>query len=60
MNILSPQLIWIENRCYRVNSTTNTNNYERETPLATNTYVEEGNCFFCRLNKKLKFFFIPT
>lgn len=43
MNILSPQLLWIENRCYRVNSTINTNNYESETPLAANTYVEDGN-----------------
>lgn len=43
MNILSPQLLWIENRCYRVNSTTNTNNYESETPLPANTYVEDGN-----------------
>lgn len=46
MNILSPQLLWIENRCYRVNSAINANNYESEEPLAANTYVEDGINYF--------------
>lgn len=39
MDILRSQLLWIENRCYRVNSFTNTNSQAQP---ATNEYIEEG------------------
>lgn len=40
MDVLKPQLIWIEGRCYRVNKTTDLEDVKDVTP--SNKYVEEG------------------
>lgn len=46
MDILKPQLLWIDKRCYRVNSFTNTN---AQAEPVTNEYIEEGFRFYFSL-----------
>lgn len=46
MDILRPQLLWIENRCYRVNSFTNANTQAQ--PVTTE-YIEEGIIFIIHI-----------
>lgn len=40
MDILAPQLYWIKNRCYRLNSTQDTNENNKFDPSG---YTENGN-----------------
>lgn len=41
MDALRPQLVWVGQRCYRVNSNRNDNDNNQQAST-TNEYVEEG------------------
>lgn len=40
MDVLSPQLMWINNRCYRINNTMSA--VSRSETAPSNEYIEEG------------------
>lgn len=52
MDILSPSLMWINNRCYRVNPGQDNFDYQEATkehdacPVEPQPYVEDGNLLY--------------